>query len=92
MLALTGDGGIEHPGNHVDASVLDLSGLGVLLVVDEVLAKGLRHEFFDFIFLFPLAIVHIQDNSIGSYHVRGDETRQATTLAGSSMILRGGHT
>ena len=33
-------GDVEEAGNHVDAAVLDVGGLGVFFVVDEVLAKA----------------------------------------------------
>ena len=42
---------VEKAGNHVDAAILNLCGVRVLLVVDEVLAEGLGHDFLDLIFL-----------------------------------------
>lgn len=45
------DGSIEHAGDHADTAVLDLGGLGVFFVVDEVLGERLCHEFLGLGFL-----------------------------------------
>jgi len=42
---------MEEITDHVDTAVLNIGGLRVLLVIDEVLGEGLRHEFFGLIFL-----------------------------------------
>lgn len=42
---------MEQVGNHVDAAVLDVCGLGVFFVVDEVLAEAVGHELLGFVFL-----------------------------------------
>ena len=42
---------VEHPRNHRNTAVLDLGGLGVLFVIDEVLGECLSHELLHFIFL-----------------------------------------
>jgi hypothetical protein len=43
---------IEQPSNHVDATILDFSRLGILFVVDKVLWERFGHELLRFIFLF----------------------------------------
>ena len=48
---VTGGGGIEEAADHRHAAVLDVGGLGVFFVVDEVLGEGLGHEVLDFFFL-----------------------------------------
>lgn len=42
---------VEELANHVDAAVLDVGGLRVFLVVDEVFGEGLGHELLGFVFL-----------------------------------------
>jgi hypothetical protein len=44
-------GGIKEAADHGDAAVLDVGGLGVFFVVDEVLGEGLAHQIFDFFLL-----------------------------------------
>jgi hypothetical protein len=44
-------GGIEEAADHGDAAVLDVGGLGVFFIVDEVLGEGFAHQIFDFFFL-----------------------------------------
>lgn len=41
---ILGSGCVEETGNHGDASVLDISALGVFFVIDEVLGESLGHE------------------------------------------------
>ena len=43
---------MEEVTNHVDTAVLNVSRLGVFLVVDEVFGEGLSHEFLSFFLLF----------------------------------------
>ncbi len=45
------DGRVEEAADHGHAPVLDIGGLGVFLVVDEVFGEGLDHELFGFFFL-----------------------------------------
>ena len=47
---------MEEIADHVDTSVLDVGGLRILLVIDEVLGERLRHELFGFIFLWWLLV------------------------------------
>lgn len=49
--AVAAGGGVEELADHVDAAALDVGGLGVFLVVDEVFGEGLGHELFGFFFL-----------------------------------------
>lgn len=51
MIILVVRRGVEQSGDHVDTAVLDLCGLRVLLIVDEVLAERLAHELLDLLFL-----------------------------------------
>lgn len=44
-------GSVEEITNHVDTSVLDLSTLGVLFIINEVLGEGISHELLSFLFL-----------------------------------------
>ena len=46
------DRGIEESADHRHTAVLDVGGLGVFFVVDEILGEGFGHEVFDFFFLF----------------------------------------
>lgn len=51
VLTLRFRGAVEQTGNHVHAAVLDLGGVGVLLVVNKVLAERVGHDLLDFLFL-----------------------------------------
>jgi len=42
--AIVSGGRIEESTDHVDTTVLDFGGLGILFVVDEILGEGLGHE------------------------------------------------
>lgn len=44
-------GSVEEVADHVDAAVLDVGGLRVLFIIDEVLGEGLGHELLSLIFL-----------------------------------------
>jgi hypothetical protein len=56
VVAVLVDGRVEQARNHVDAAVLDVGRLRVLLVVDEVFAKGLGHELLGLVFLRAFSI------------------------------------
>lgn len=53
--AVAAGGSVEELADHVDAAVLDVGGLGVLLVVDEVFGEGLGHELLGLFFLYIFA-------------------------------------
>jgi len=74
--------GVEESANHGHASILDVSGLRVFFVVDEVLGEGFGHQGFDFFFLFVRATLDTIAATVlvsrrESYHVGGNEACQA---------------
>lgn len=80
-------GGVEEVGNHVDAAVLDVGGIGVLFVVDEVGGEGVGHELEGFFFLFPASQYERmqEERRRGAHHVSRDERSQARNDWGVSI-------
>jgi len=58
---------VEQIADHVNAAVLDISGLRIFLIIDKVLGKGLCHELLGFIFLKRVLVKLFRNVIVGSF-------------------------